>query len=70
MGVAGAPHKLFKASSDVRDATGNMLVTAYAVERPDGQWSVMLLNRDQHHDHRVNVVFADSENKSDHHFSG
>jgi hypothetical protein len=36
-----APHKQFKASSDVNDAAGNVMVTAYAVERPDGQWSVM-----------------------------
>ena len=34
-----APHKQFKASSDVTDAAGHVLVTAYAVERPDGQWS-------------------------------
>ena len=31
-----APHKLFKVSSDVNDSAGNLLVTAYAVERPDG----------------------------------
>jgi hypothetical protein len=33
-------------------------VTAYAVERPDGQWSVMLVNRDQSNDHAVKVSFA------------
>ena len=30
------PHKLFKVSSDVTDAAGTLLVTAYAVVRPDG----------------------------------
>src|ERR1700719_2125323 len=40
-----APHRQFKASSDVVDAAGNVLVTAYAVERPDKQWSIMLVNR-------------------------
>ena len=53
-----APHKQFKASSDVTDAAGNVMVTAYAVERPDGQWSVMLVNRDQFNDHAVKVAFA------------
>jgi len=64
-----APHRLFKASSDVTDAAGTMLVTAYAVERPDGQWSVMLVNRDQHNDHAVKVTFADPETKRDRYFS-
>ncbi len=53
-----APHKQFKAASDINDAAGNVLVTAYAVERPDGQWSVMLVNRDQFNDHAVKVAFA------------
>ncbi len=52
-----APHKQFKASSDLSDAAGNVLVTAYVVERPDGQWSVMLVNRDQSNDHAVKVLF-------------
>ena len=65
-----APHRLFKVSSDVTDAAGNLLVTAYAVERPDGQWSVMLVNRDQYNDHAVKVVFDDAEAKRDRHFAG
>jgi hypothetical protein len=52
-----APHKQFKAKSDVSDAAGNVLVTAYAVERPDGQWALMLVNRDQSNDHTVKVAF-------------
>jgi hypothetical protein len=64
-----ALHKQFKASSDVIDAAGNVLVTAYAVERPDKQWSIMLVNRDQWNDHAVKVVFADG-NKRERHFSG
>jgi hypothetical protein len=46
------------------------LVTAYAVERPDGQWSVMLVNRDQYNEHAVKVVFNDPEMRRDRHFSG
>ena len=65
-----APHKQYKASSDVMDAAGNVLVTAYVVERPDKQWSVMLVNRDQFNDHAVKVVFADPATKGARYFSG
>ena len=51
-------HKLYKVSSDVKDKDGNILVTAYALQRPDGQWSVMLVNKDQDHEHAVKVKFA------------
>ena len=54
-----APHKLYRVASDVHDESGNILVTAYAVERPDGQWSVMLVNKDQDHDHPVKMSFTD-----------
>jgi hypothetical protein len=63
-----APHKQFKASSDVTDAAGNVMVTAYVVERPDGQWSVMLVNRDQSNDHAVKLVF--DNDKATEHFAG
>jgi F5/8 type C domain len=63
-------HKQFKASSDLNDAAGHVLVTAYAVERPDGQWSLMLVNRDQHNDHAVKIEFADAAGKPARHFSG
>jgi hypothetical protein len=65
-----APHRLFNVSSDVKDAAGNLLVTAYALERPDGRWAVMLVNRDHDNDHAVKVVFADSEARRDRRFSG
>ena len=53
-----AAYKLFRATSDVKDANGNVLVTAYPVERPDGKWSVMLVNKDQDNDHAVKVSFG------------
>lgn len=65
-----AVHKLFKVASDVKDGDGNILVTAYAVERPDGQWSVMLVNKDQDHDHSVRVSFADPVTRHDRFLSG
>ena len=40
-------HELYAAHSDAHDADGNELVRAYPVRRPDGRWSVLLLNMDQ-----------------------
>jgi hypothetical protein len=53
-------HNLYRAWCDVRDPAGHALVTAYAVERPDGEWSLMLVNRDQMNAYTVGVVFEDS----------
>jgi hypothetical protein len=63
-------HAVFRAASDVRDQFGNLLVTAYVVKRPDGQWSVMLVNKDRDHAHGVEIRFADAEAKADRYFSG
>lgn len=52
-------HKLFPASCDLKDAGGHTLVTAYAVERPDGTSSVMLVNKDQSNAHAIRVSFGD-----------
>jgi hypothetical protein len=65
-----ARHRLFKVFSDVKDKDGNVLVTAYAVERPDGKWSVMFINKDRDHDHDVRVAFADPVTKVSRSFSG
>ena len=48
-------HDVFHAKSDVEDGAGHAMVTAYAVARPDGQWSVMLVNRDQETAHKVRI---------------
>jgi len=65
-----AEHQLYRAVSDVRDAEGNVLVTAYALHRPDGQWALMLINKDHDHSHPVRVVFHDSEDNRDVSFGG
>jgi hypothetical protein len=52
-----ALHNVFPASSDVQDGEGNTLVTAYALERPDGQWALLLINKDPHNSHSVSVKF-------------
>ena len=55
---AGA-HEMYAAQSDVEDGAGHSLVTAYAVKRPDAQWAVMLVNRDQQNAHSVRISFDD-----------
>ncbi len=65
-----AEHRLYLASSDVRDAAGHVLVTVYALQRPDGQWSLMLVNKDHDHAHEVKVVFHDAEANGDAFFLG
>jgi hypothetical protein len=42
----------------------------HSVQRPDGQWSVMLVNRDQSNDHAVKVAFAGAGDKKELHFTG
>jgi hypothetical protein len=63
-------HKLFPASSDIRDAVGDVLVTTYAAERPDGRWSLLVVNKDQENAHRVRIDFRDLAKDSDAHFAG
>ena len=55
----GADHHMFRATSDVKDSEGHVLVTAYALERPDGQWALMLINKDYDQAHKVQVTFTD-----------
>jgi hypothetical protein len=63
-------HRMFASSSDIKDEAGNVLVTTYSVLRPDGNWSVMLVNRDENNAHAVRVVFADSTSNREASFSG
>jgi hypothetical protein len=65
-----AEHRLFHAASDIKDAEGHVLVSAYAVLRPDGQWSLMLINKDYDNAHSVRIVFHDEDAKVDRTFVG
>jgi hypothetical protein len=62
-------HQMFPSATDIKDEQGNVLVTSYAVHRPDGNWSLMLVNRDQNNAHAVRVVF-DMERNRQSSFSG
>jgi hypothetical protein len=63
-------HRVYSSTSDVEDGEGNILVTSYAVHRPDGNWSMMLVNRDETQPHAVRVVFRDSAAQRTKHFLG
>jgi hypothetical protein len=63
-------HQMFPSSTDIKDAEGNVLVTSYAVHRPDGNWSLMLVNRDENNAHNVRIQFEDSVSKQNESFSG
>ncbi len=53
----GGEHQVYSAKSDLDDGAGRELVTAYALKRPDGEWSLLVVNRDQQNAHRVRIAF-------------
>jgi hypothetical protein len=65
-----AVNTLYSAESDVRDAAGDRLITAYAAARPDGTWSLMVINKDQENAHTVQIAFADDSRNVKEEFSG
>jgi hypothetical protein len=54
-------HRVFAAVSDVEDEAGHKLVTTYAVQRPDGEWSLLIVNKDQENPHSVRIAFHNAE---------
>ena len=59
-----AEYRVFSAKGDVSDGAGHALLTAYALQGPDGDWSVMIVNRDQFNAHKARVVFGGPGRKS------
>jgi len=51
-------HRMFSSLGDVKDDQGNLLVTSYALLRPDGNWSILLVNRDENNAHPVRLAFS------------
>jgi F5/8 type C domain len=52
-------HKLYPAACELKDAAGHTLITAYAVARPDKEWSVLLVNKDESNSHEVRLEFEE-----------
>jgi hypothetical protein len=46
------------------------LVTSYAVQRPDGQWALLIINKDQENSHTVSISFDDAAKATTGFFSG
>jgi F5/8 type C domain len=65
-----AQHQLFRAASDIKDTQDHTLVTAYAVLRPDGQWSLLVVNKDHEKTHPVQIAFSDAGAQTDRTFAG
>ena len=63
-------HHMFPSSTDIKDAEGNLLVTTYALHRPDGNWSLLLVNRDENNSHTVRVSFENAKEKRNSFFFG
>jgi len=63
-------HHVFPVRTDIDDGTGHALVTAYALERPDGQWSLLVVNRDQDNEHKVRIRFHDDASRREAAFTG
>jgi len=50
-------HHLYSVDVGIADPAGNELVTSYAVRRPDGQWALLLINKDRDQAHSVRIAF-------------
>ncbi len=59
---AGGAHEIYPAVSNVRNKKGEALVTAYAVHRPDGLWSLLLINKDPERAYNVQMRFRNEAN--------
>jgi F5/8 type C domain len=64
------PHQLSPAVADVNDEAGRALITAYAAKRPDGDWALLLINKDATNAHEVKIEFSGEDGKPAQHFAG
>jgi hypothetical protein len=63
-------HQVYPASTNIVDRAGNILVTAYSVLRPDGQWAVLLVNKEKDRDQPVEMSFSNQSDHTNHYFTG
>ncbi|HZQ24463.1 MAG TPA: discoidin domain-containing protein [Terriglobales bacterium] len=63
-------HRLVRGSCTLADGDGHLLVSVYPVQQPSGEWSLLLVNKDQFNAHRVRVSFVGSASDQPRSFSG
>ncbi len=63
-------HQLFPSEADLRDDAGHELITAYAVKRPEGEWSLMIINKDPSNPHAIKIEFGSGNGSQSDHFAG
>src|SRR5207248_1929111 len=63
-------HEIYAASSDANNEHGEELVTAYAVKRPDGLWSLLLINKDPTRAFEIEPSFRNSSARTHREFKG
>jgi hypothetical protein len=63
-------HELYPAAADLEDEAHHRLITAYAVKRPDGEWSLLTINKDPSNAHDVNITFEDGGTSTPAQFEG
>jgi F5/8 type C domain len=66
----GETHHCHRVSTDILDGAGNELLATYALRRPDGEWSLMIVNRDQENARKVRIVFENKNSNREAGFSG
>ena len=64
------PHEIYEANSDIINGNHDQIVTAYALRRPDGLWSVLLINRDPARTFQTSVIFRNETDGSVSRFAG
>jgi hypothetical protein len=70
MQPTNSPHEIFSVAVDQGNSTASPLVTAYAVQRPDKQWSILAINKDPKHPAQLSVRFKFSDTQPPVTFSG
>jgi len=63
-------HELYPAAADLEDEAHHILITAYAVKRPDGRWSLLIINKDPSNAHQAFISFEEGGQPSLRHFTG
>ena len=66
----GSWHEIYPAVSNIRNQKREELVTAYALLRPDGLWSVLLINKDPATTQRVRLQFHNESARTTTTFNG